>query len=120
MDEQTILAELVPVIHSLKTLALVALDMEDAHPLSLPEPPAPDQVAAYEQHMTAIAQHVDPRHRALLNASLRDYRGGFSDRAGKYLQELVTNFLEAPEYSSAFSPASQQRLKGFMADLQEV
>ena len=39
MDEQTILAELVPVIHSLKTLALVALDMEDAHPLALPEPP---------------------------------------------------------------------------------
>ena len=60
MDEQTILAELVPVIHSLKTLALVALDMEDAHPLALPEPPEPDQVAAYERHITAIAQQVDP------------------------------------------------------------
>ena len=120
MDEQTILAELGPAIHSLKTLALVALDMEDAHPLALPEPPEPDQVAAYEQHMTAIAQQVNPRHRALLNASLRDYRGGFPDRAGKFLQELVTSFLEDPEYSSAFSLASQQRLKGFMADLQEV
>ena len=120
MDEQTILAELVPVIHSLKTLALVALDMEDAHPLALPEPPEPDKVAAYEQHMTAIGQQVNPRHRALLNASLRDYQGGFPDRAGKYLQELVTSFLEAPEYSSVFSPASQQRLKGFLADLQEV
>jgi hypothetical protein len=88
MDEQTVLAELVPVIHSLKTLALVALDMEDAHPLALPEPPEPDQVAAYEQHIKAIAQQVNPRHHGLLNASLRDYRGGFPDRAGKFLQEL--------------------------------
>jgi len=32
MDEQTILAELVPAVNSLKTLALVALDMEEAHP----------------------------------------------------------------------------------------
>ena len=120
MDEQTILAELVPVIHSLKTLALVALDMEDAHPLALPEPPEPPQVAAYEQHMTAVAQQVNPRHRALLHASLRDYRSGFPDRAGNYLRELVTRFLEEPEYASAFSPASQQRLKGFMVDLQEV
>ena len=120
MDEQTILAELGPVIHSLKTLALVALDMEDAHPLALPEPPEPDKVAAYERQMTAIAQQVNPRHHALLNASLRDYRGGFPDRAGKFLQELVTSFLEAPEYASAFSPTAQQRLKRFMADLQEV
>jgi len=120
MDEQTILTELEPVIHSLKTLALVALDMEDAHPLALPEPPEPGQVAVYERHITAIAQQVNPRHQALLNASLRDYRGGFPDRAGKFLQELVTSFLEAPEYASVFSPASQQRLKGFMADLQEV
>ena len=120
MDEQIILVELVPVIHSLKTLALVALDLEDAHPLALPEPPEPDQVAAYEQHMTAIAQQVNPRHHALLHASLRDYRGGFPDRAGKYLQDLVKSFLEAPEYASAFSPAAQQRLKRFMEDLQEV
>jgi hypothetical protein len=120
MDEQTVLAELVPVIHSLKTLALVALDMEDAHPLALPEPPEPDQVAAYERHITAIAQQVNPPQRAMLNASLQDYRGGFPDRAGKYLQDLVKSFLEAPEYASAFSPASQQRLKGFLVDLQEV
>jgi hypothetical protein len=120
MDEQTILTELVPIIHSLKTLALVALDLEDAHPLALPEPPEPDQVAAYERHITAIAQQVNPPQRAMLNASLQDYRGGFSDRAGKYLQDLVKSFLEAPEYASAFSPAAQQRLKGFMGDLQEV
>ena len=120
MDEQTILAELAPAIHSLKTLALVALDMEDAHPLALPEPPEPDQVAAYERHMTAIAQQVNPRHRALLNASLRDYKSGFPDRAGNYLRELVTRFVEDPEYAAAFSPAAQSRLKSFMADMQEL
>src|SRR5205823_14721410 len=104
MDEQTILTELVPVIHSLKTLALVALDMEDAHPLALPEPPESDKVAAYERQMTTIAQQVNARHRALLNSSLQDYRSGFPDRAGNYLQELVTRFLEDPEYAPAFSP----------------
>lgn len=120
MDEQTILAELAPAINSLKTLALVALDMEDAHPLALPEPPGPDQVTTYERHMTAVAQQVNPRHRALLNASLRDYRSGFPDRAGNYLRELVTHFLEDPEYAAAFSPATQSRLKRLMADMQEL
>ena len=120
MDEQTILTALAPTINALKTLALVALDMEDAHPLALPEPPEPDKVAAYERQMTTIAQQVNPRHRALLTSSLQDYRGGFPDRAGKYLQDLVKSFLEAPEYASAFSPAAQQRLKGFLVDLQEV
>ena len=120
MDEQTILAELVPVIHSLKTLALVALDMEDAHPLALPEPPESDKVAAYERQMTAIAQQVNPRHRALLTSSLQDYKSGFPDRAGIYLQELVTRFVQDPEYASAFSPAGQKRLQGLLADLKEV
>lgn len=120
MDEQTILAELGPAINSLKTLALIALDMEDAHPLALPEPPELDKVAAYERQMTTIAQQVNPRHRALLNASLRDYRSGFPDRAGNYLQDLVTSFLQDPEYASAFSPDGKKRLQGFVADLQEV
>ena len=120
MDEQTILTELVPAVNSLKTLALVALDMEDAHPQALPEPPEPDKVAAYERQMTAIAQQVNPRHRALLNSSLQDYRSGFPDRAGNYLQEVVTRFLQDPEYASAFSAAGQKRLKACLADLKEV
>ena len=120
MDEQTILAELVPAVNSLKTLALVALDMEDAHPMALPEPPEPDKVAAYERQMTTIAQQVNPRHRALLNSSLQDYRSGFPDRAGNYLQEVVTRFLQDPEYASAFSPAGQKRLQACLADLREV
>jgi hypothetical protein len=120
MDEKTIFAELGQAISMLKTLALVALDMEDAHPMSLPEPPEPDQVAAYERHITAIAQQVQPRHRALLNASLRDYKCGFPDRAGNFLRELVTRFSDDPEYTSAFSPASQSQVKRLMADLQEL
>ena len=120
MDEQTILAELVPAVNSLKTLALVALDMEDAHPMALPEPPEPDKVAAYERQMTAIAQQVNPRHRALLNSSLQDYRSGFPDRAGLYLQDLVTRFLQDPEYAPAFSAAGQKRLQACLADLKEV
>jgi len=120
MDEQKILAELVPAVNALKTLALVALDMEEAHPLALPEPPEPDKVAAYERQMTAIAQQVNPRHRALLTSSLQDYRSGFPDRAGLYLQDLVTRFLQDAEYASAFSPAGKQRLQGCLADLQEV
>ena len=59
MDEKTILAELGPAINKLRTLALVALDMEDAHPMALPEPPEPDNVAAYERHMKAIVQQVN-------------------------------------------------------------
>jgi hypothetical protein len=120
MDEQTILAELVPAVNSLKTLALVALDMEDAHPMALPEPPEPDKVAAYERQMTTIAQQVNPRHRALLTSSLQDYRSGFPDRAGNYLQEMVTRFLQDPEYASAFSPAGQKRLRACLADIKEV
>ena len=120
MDEKTILAELGPAINQLRTLALVALDMEDPHPMALPEPPEPDNVAAYERHMKAIAQQVNPRHRALLDASLRDYKCGFPDRAGNFLRELVTRCIEDPEYASAFSPAAQSQLKSCLADLQEL
>jgi len=70
--------------------------------------------------MTTIAQQVNPRHRALLTGSLQDYRSGFPDRAGNYLQELVTRFLEDPEYAAAFSAAGQKRLKACLADIKEV
>ncbi|MBM3226780.1 MAG: hypothetical protein FJZ47_23700, partial [Candidatus Tectomicrobia bacterium] len=63
MDEKVILAELAPAITALKTLSLVALDMEDAHPLALPEPPDAAKVAAYERQMNAIAQQVNAGHR---------------------------------------------------------
>ena len=120
MDETTILAELGVAIDTLKTLALVTVDTEDAHPLALPEPPAPDKVAAYERHMNAIAKQVTPRHQPLPAASLRDYRAGFPDRAGSYLLELVSQLLREPEYATAFSPAAQKRLQGCVTDLRQL
>jgi len=119
MEENTILTDLGAAINSLRTLALVALDMEESHPLALPEPPEPDKVAAYEQRMSAISQQVAERHRPLLAASLRDYRAGFPDRAGTYLLEMVTQLLQEPEYATAFSPAAKKRLQGYILDLRE-
>jgi hypothetical protein len=120
MDEKTILAELGAAIDTLKTLALVTVNKEEAHPLALPEPPAPDKVAAYERHMDALAKQVAPRHRSLPAASLRDYRAGFPDRAGSYLLELVNQLLREPEYATTLSPAAQKRLQGCVMDLREL
>ena len=120
MNESTVLKELRAAIDSLRTLALVALDMEESHPLALPEPPQSATVAAYEQHMTSISSQVVPSHRPLLDKSLRDYRAGFPDRAGSYLQELVGKFLQDPEYATAFSPAAQRQLHEYLADLSEI
>jgi hypothetical protein len=120
MEEKTILGELGTAIDTLKTLALVTVDKEEAHPLALPEPPASDKVAAYERHMNAIANQVAPRHQPLLAASLRDYRAGFPDRAGSYLLELVNQLLREPEYAMAFSPAGQKRLQACVMDLREL
>jgi hypothetical protein len=120
MDESIVLKELRLAIDSLRTLALVALDIEESHPLALPEPPTPDKVAAYEQHMTVMTQQVAASHQPLLAKSLRDYRAGFPDRAGSYLQELVGKLVQDPEYATAFSPAAQRQLHGCLADLREL
>jgi len=120
MDEKVIIAELTPAVNTLKTLALVALDMEDAHPQALPEPPNADEVAEYERQMTAIAQQVNPRHRTLPMASLRDYKSGFPDRAATYLEEMVNDFLQDAEYASAFSAAAKSRLKTLLVNLRDV
>jgi hypothetical protein len=120
MDERTILRGLQDATDSLKTLALVALDMEESHPLALPEPPEPDKVAAYEQRMTAITQQVAPSHQPLLAKSLRDYRAGFPDRAGSYLRDLVEKLLQDPEYATAFSPDARRRLEGCLEELREL
>jgi hypothetical protein len=120
MDENVVVNELRDAIDILKTLALVALDMEESHPLALPEPPEPHTVAAYEQHMTAITQQVAASHRPLLAKSLRDYRAGFPDRAGSYLLELTGKFLQDPEYATAFSPAARRQLEALLPDLNEL
>jgi hypothetical protein len=120
MDENMVLKELGSAIDTLNTLALVALDMEESHPLALPEPPDANKVAAYEQHMNIITQQVATNHRSLLAKSLRDYRAGFPDRSGSYLLELVSKFLQEPEYATAFSPAARQQLEGYLNDLREL
>src|SRR5262249_25170214 len=120
MDEKAILTELRAAIDTLKTLALVTLNTEESHPLALPEPPAPDKVAAYERHMNTVSQQAAPKLRPLPAASLRDYRAGFPDRAGSYLLELVNQLLREPEYAAALSPDAQKRLQGFVMDLREL
>jgi hypothetical protein len=120
MEETAILTELGVAIDTLKKLALVSLDVEEAHPLALPEPPAPDKVAAYERHMNALSQQVAPPLRPLPAASLRDYRAGFPDRAGSYLLDLVNQIMREPEYAATFSPAAQKRLQGCVMDLREL
>jgi hypothetical protein len=120
MDESTVLKELRVAIDTLRRLALVALDIGESHPLALPEPPAPEAVAAYEQHMNAITPHVSASHRPLLSKSLRDYQAGFPDRAGSYLQELVGKLLQDPEYATAFSPPARQQLAEYLIHLREI
>lgn len=120
MNENTILAELEVAITSLRTLAMVTLDMEESHPMALPEPPEANQVAAYERHMTTLSQEVTPRHRALLSASLRDYQAGFPDRAGKYLLDLTDQFLKDAEYASSFSAAGRTKLSRYQMDLRDL
>lgn len=120
MDENTVLKELRAAIDTLRSLALVALDAEESHPLALPEPPEPEKVAAYEQYMNTITPHMSASHRPLLAKSLRDYRAGFPDRAGSYLQELVGKLLQEPEYATAFSPTARRQLEGYLIHLREI
>jgi len=120
MEEKTLLTELSFAIDTLKTLALVTLNVEESHPLALPEPPTPDKVATYERRMNAICEQVAPGLRPLPAASLRDYQAGFPDRAGSYLLELVNQLLREPEHAAAFSPAAQKRLQSCVMDLREL
>jgi hypothetical protein len=118
VEERTTLTELEAAINTLKALALVTLEAEE--PLAIPEPPEPEEVAEYEQHMAAITAQVAPNHQPLLAASLRDYKAGFPDRAGLHLSDLVNRFLQEPEYATAFSPAARKRLEGIIIGLREL
>ncbi len=120
MDEKIILAELTPAVNALRTLSLVALDLEDPHPMALPELPEAEKVVVYDRQMAAIAAQVNPSHRKLLDASAGEYRCGFPDRAVIHLQELLTHFTKDPEYISVFSSAAQNRFKLFMRSLHDV
>src|SRR5262245_52879987 len=120
MEENGLLTELGEAIDTLKTLALVTLDVENTHPLASTELPAQDKVESYERHMNVIAHVGVLRLRPLLAASLRDYRVGAPDRAGSYLIELVIRLLRVPESDSALSAAARKRLQGCVMDLREL
>lgn len=118
MDEQTIVTAIGEMSSTLRTMALVAIHPED--PLALPEPPEPDEVAVYEGHINALKAHVDPSYHNLLTMSLRDYRGGFPDRAGAYLIEFLEKVSQEPSYSQNFSAESQSKMNFSLADLREL
>ena len=83
-----------------ESLALVALDVEESHPLALPEPPAPEKVAAYEQHMSALTRHICLQAIGPCYASPSTITARLPDRAGSYLSrtcgQVVARILSVP------------------------
>ena len=118
MEERTILTAMGNMVDSLGTLSLVATAPDD--PLALPEPPAPEQTAAYEAHVSAIQAQVDTSYYNLLAMSARDYQAGYADRAGLYLLEFLGKLKEEPDFDSNFSAEGQNILATYVADLREL
>jgi hypothetical protein len=118
VDEQTIVTAIAEISSTLRTMALVSIHPED--PLALPEPPEADEAAVYEGHINALKAQVDPSYHNLLTMSLRDYRGGFPDRAGAYLIEFLEKFSQEPNYSQNFSAAAQSKMNFSLSDLREL
>ena len=118
MEERTILTALGNIVDSLGTLALVATAPDD--PLALPEPPGPEQAAAYEAHASAVKTQVDPSYHSLLAMSVRDYQAGYADRAGLYLLEFLGKIEDEPDYARNFSAEGQRTLATYVADLREL
>jgi hypothetical protein len=118
VEERTILTALGNIVDSLGTLSLVATAPDD--PLALPEPPAPEQVAVYETHVSAIKAQVAASYHSLLGMSVRDYQAGYADRAGLYLLEFLGKLKEEPDYDRNFSAGGQRTLATYIADLREL
>ena len=118
MEERTILTALGNIVDSLGTLSLVATAPDD--PLALPEPPGPEQIAAYETHVSAVKDQVDASYHSLLAMSARDYQAGYADRAGLYLLEFLGKLKEEPDYDRTFSAEGQRTLATCVADLREL
>lgn len=118
MEERTVITALENIVHTLGALSLTSTASDD--PLALPEPPTPDEVAAYEVHITAIHEQVDPSYHPLLAMSLRDYRAGYPDRAGVYLVEFLDKLKGEAGFTQRFSPESQKQLDFYLADLREL
>lgn len=118
MEERTVISALGEIVRTLGALSLVTLQPDD--PMALPEPPVPEEIAAYEAHITTITEHVDPSYQPLLAMSLRDYQAGYPDRAGAYLLEFLDKLMVEPDYAQRFSSESQGLLQFYRADLQEL
>ena len=118
MEERTILTALGSIVDSLGTLSLVATAPDD--PLALPEPPSPEQTAAYEAHVNAVKAQVDASYHDLLAMSVRDYQAGYADRAGLYLLEFLGKLKDEPDYARNFSAEGQSTLATYVADLREL
>ena len=118
MEERTILTALGNIVDSLGTLSLVATAPDD--PLALPEPPGPEQIAAYETHVSSVKDQVDASYHSLLAMSVRDYQAGYADRAGLYLLEFLGKLKEEPDYGRKFSVEGQRTLATYVADLREL
>ncbi len=118
MEERTILAALGNIVDSLGTLSLVATAPDD--PLALPEPPGPEQIAAYEAHVSVVKDQVDAGYHPLLAMSVRDYQAGYADRAGLYLLEFLDKLKEEPGHARNFSAEGQRALAMYVADLREL
>ena len=118
MDEQTIVSAVGKLTSTLGTMALVSTHPDD--PLALPEPPGADAIAVYEGHINVLKAQVEPSYHNLLSMSLRDYRGGYPDRAGAYLIEFLEKFSQEPSYSQTFSAESQRKMNFCLADLREL
>jgi hypothetical protein len=118
VEERTVITALQEIARTLGALALVAASPDD--PLALPEPPTPDEVAAYDAHITAMRAQVDASYHPLLAMSLRDYRAGYADRASAYLVEFVDKLKGEAGFTQRWSPESQRQLEICRAALQEL
>jgi len=117
MDEQALVAAIEAASATLGAMALVIIHQED--PLALPEPPSQSDVTAYEGHMNTIKGQVPQEHHRFMDMSLRDYQGGFPDRAGAYLIEFLEGYMASSEYQG-FSAESQNKVEFCLQDLREL
>lgn len=117
VDEHAIVTAIEAVSSTLGAMALVLIHQED--PLALPEPPAASDVSIYEGHMNTLKTQVAQDYHRFMDMSLRDYRGGFPDRAGAYMIEFLEKFMAEPGYQN-FSAESQRKIEFALKDLREL
>ena len=118
VEERTVITALQEIARTLGALALVASSPDD--PLALPEPPTPDEVAAYDAHITAMRAQVDASYHPLLAMSLRDYQAGYADRASAYLVEFLERLKGETGLTQQLSPESQRQLEACLAALRDL